>query len=82
MEKKPSERLFQKGVTRNFAKFKRKHLCRNLFFLWCFLVNFDTFVRTPFLQNSTGRLLLIIAALIVTKGVLGNETTVNYDTKN
>ena len=82
LEKKPSERLFQKGVTRNFAKFTRKHLCRNLFFLWSFLVNFETFLRTPFWQNSTGRLLLIIAALIVTKVVLGNETTKKYDTKN
>ena len=48
--------------------------------LWCFLVNFAKFVRTPFLQNSTGRLLLIIAVSIVVKGVLANET-VNYDTK-
>ena len=47
---------------------------------WCFLVNFAKFVRTPFLQNSTGRLLLIIAVSIVVKGVLANET-VNYDTK-
>ena len=47
---------------------------------WCFLVNFAKFVRTPFLQNSTGRLLLIIAVSIVVKGVLTNEK-VNYDTK-
>ena len=30
----------------------------------CFLVNFAKFVRTPFLQNRTGRLLLIIAVSI------------------
>ena len=47
---------------------------------WCFLVNFAKFERTPFLQNSTGRLLLIIAVSIVVKGVLANKT-VNYDTK-
>ena len=47
---------------------------------WCFLVNFAKFVRTTFLQNSTGQLLLIIAVSIVVKGVLANET-VNYDTK-
>ena len=47
---------------------------------WCFLVNFAEFVRTPFLQNNTGRLILIIAVLIVAKEVLANET-VNYDTK-
>ena len=47
---------------------------------WCFFVNFVKFVGTLFLQNSTGRLLVIIAASIVAKGVLANET-VNYDTK-
>ena len=49
-------------------------------FLWCFLVNFSKFVRRPFFQNSTGRVLLIIAISIVTKEVLAKET-VNYDTK-
>ena len=49
-------------------------------FFWCFPVNFAKFVRTPFLQNSTGRLSLIIEVSIVVKGVLANET-VNYDTK-
>ena len=49
-------------------------------FFWCFLMNFAKFVTAPFLQNSTGRLLLIIAVSIVVKGVLANET-VNYDTK-
>ena len=43
-------------------------------------MNFVEFVRTPFLQNSTGRLLLIAAVSIVAKGVLVNET-VNYDTQ-
>ena len=33
-----------------------------------FFVNFAKFVRTPFLQNTTGRLLLIIAVSIVVKG--------------
>ena len=47
---------------------------------WCFLVNFAEFVRTPFLQNNTGRLILIIAVLIVAKEVLANKT-VNYDTQ-
>ena len=36
--------------------------------------------RSTFLQNTTGRLLLIIAVSIVVKGELTNET-VNYDTK-
>ena len=43
-------------------------------------MNFAKFVRTPFLQNSTGRLLLITAVPIVAKGVLANET-VDYDRK-
>ena len=61
-------------VLRNFAKFSGKHLCRSLFVnkatgqpatllkkrLWhkCFPVNFAKFLRTPFLQNTSGRLLL------------------------
>ena len=45
-------------------------------------MNFAKFVRTPFLQNTTRRLLLIIAVSIVLamKGELATET-VNYDTK-
>ena len=39
-----------------------------------------TCLRTHFLQNTTGRLLLIIAASIALKEELTNET-VNYDTK-
>ena len=33
MQKQPSEGFFKKCVVRNFAEFKRKHLCRNPFFL-------------------------------------------------
>ena len=32
MQKQPSERFFKKGAMRNFVKFTRKQLCRNLFF--------------------------------------------------
>ena len=65
----------RKGVLRNFAKFKGKHLCQSLYFnkvanlrpatllkqrLWhrCFPVNSAKFLRTPFLQNTSGRQLL------------------------
>ena len=58
----------KKGVLRNFAKLAGKHLRQRLFFrkslltksLWhrCFPWNFDKFLRTPFLQNTSGRLLL------------------------
>ena len=46
----------------------------------CFLVSFVKFVRAPFLQNTTGRVFLIIAVSVVAKGVLANGA-VNYDTK-
>ena len=77
MVKKPSEAFLKKDVLRNFAKFTRK-LSESL--LWNFLVNFAKFVRTPFLQNSIGQLLLIIVVSVVVKGALANET-VNYDIK-
>ena len=64
----------RKGVLRNFAKFTGKHLCQSLFFNknagrtatllkkspWhrCFPVNFAKFLRKPYLQNTSGRLLL------------------------
>ena len=62
----------RKDVLRNFAKFTGKHLCQGLLMsgpkacsfikkrLWhrCFPVNFAKFLRTPFLQNTSGRLLL------------------------
>ena len=64
----------KKGALRNFAKLTGKHLCQRLFFnrvagrlaillkksLWhrYFPVNFTKFLRTPFLQNTSGRLLL------------------------
>ena len=62
-----------KSVLKNFAKFTGKHLCQSLCFnkvvfcffllkmrLWrrCFPVNFAKFLRSPFLQNTSGQLLL------------------------
>ena len=55
----------KKGVIPNFAKFAGKHPCQvslltKSFFkkkrLWhrCFPVNFAKFVKTPFLQNTSG----------------------------
>ena len=46
--------FYKEGVLRNFARFTGKHLCQRLFF---------NKVRpaTPFLQNTSGRLLLFIA---------------------
>ena len=57
--------LVKISVLKNFTKFTGKHLCRSLFFNKvagirhrCFPVNFAKFVRTPFLQNTSGLLLL------------------------
>ena len=63
MQKQGSEGFFKKDFMRNFVEFTRKHLKTPLF--WCFLMNFAKSVRTPFLQNNTRRLLLIIAVSIV-----------------
>ena len=43
-------------------------------------MNFTEFARRPFLQNTTGRMLLITAVSTVVKRELASET-VNYDTK-
>ena len=68
----------KKDVLRNFGKFTGKHLCQSRYFnkvaglrplskqrLWhsCFPVNFAVFLRTPFQQNTSGRLLLLSAKL-------------------
>ena len=54
----------KKRVLRNFTKFRRKHLCQSLFFNKlaglrhrCFPVHFAKFLRTPFLRNTSVRLL-------------------------
>ena len=66
-----------KGVSRNFTKFTGKHLCQSPYLnkvaaanlwkkrLWhkCFPVNFVKFPTAPFLQNTSGRLLLSIISL-------------------
>ena len=55
----------KKDVRRNFAKFTGKRLCQSLFLNkvaglrhGCFPVNFGKFLRTSFLQNTSGELLL------------------------
>ena len=54
----------KKGVFRNFTKFIGKHLCQRLFFN---KVAGAACLRTPFLQNTSGRLLL---GILVSKDVL------------
>ena len=66
-QRQPLELFYKKDLT----KFTGKHLCWGLFFnkvsgvrpkkrlqYECFLVNFTKFLRTPFLQNTSARLLL------------------------
>ena len=48
----------RKGILRNFAKFIGKRPCQSFFFRHgYFPVNFEKFLRTPFSQNTSGRLL-------------------------
>ena len=69
----------KKGVRRNFAKFTGKHLCQGPFLMKlqypvtllkkrlqhrCFPVNFANFLRTPFSQNTSGRLLLVFGGML------------------
>ena len=70
----------RKGILRNFAKFTGKHLYQSLFQegcgpeacnfikkrVWhrCFPVNCAKFLRTPFLQNNSGRLLQHLATVL------------------
>ena len=65
IQKQPSEGFFKRGVMRNYAG-SQENICNGISF-WCFPVNFAKFSRTPFLQNSSERLLLIIAVSIVAK---------------
>ena len=68
-KKQPPEVFYENGVLKNFVKFTWKHLCRSLkpatllkkrLRLSYFPVNFTKFLRTPFLQNTSRRLLLWI----------------------
>ena len=70
IQKQPPEVLCEKGLLRNFVEFIEKHMYRVPFLIklqalkkrpWyrCFPVNFAKFLRTSFLHNTSGRLLLI-----------------------
>ena len=51
VQKQLKELFCRKPVVRNFTKSTGKHLCQSPL---CFLVNFAKFVRTLFLQNTSG----------------------------
>ena len=71
LQKQPPEVFYKKVILKNFTKFTGKqHLCQSLLLNKvaglrpkrlchrCFPVNFAKFLRTPFLQNTFGQLLL------------------------
>ena len=63
LQKQPTEVLYKKGVLWNFVKFiglRPANLLKKRLWHRCFPVNFTKFLRTPFLQNTSGRLLLFI----------------------
>ena len=70
----------------NSSEFTRKYLLnyvaslKTRFQRRFFPVNFAKLVRSPFLQNTTGRLVLIITVPTTVMAKLGNEI-VNQDTK-
>ena len=49
-EEQPSEVFRKKGVLRNFAKFRGKHLCQSLFFNKA--AGLAKFLRAPFLTSA------------------------------
>ena len=68
--------FIKRGVIKNFAKFTGKHLCQSLFFkkkgFWhrCFPIKFAKFLGTPFLHNTSGRLLLQVSEYDFASGLL------------
>ena len=76
------ELLCRKGILRDFAKFIGKHLCQSLLGfrpapllkrkLWhrCFLVNVSKFMRTSFLQKTSGGFFWICNQLFDSNGNL------------
>ena len=83
----------KKGVLRNFTKFTGKHLRQSPFFnkvgsskatllktrLWhrCFPLNFTEFLRTPFVQNTFGWLLLTVPRKYVNTFKARSQTSIN-----
>ena len=87
-QKQPPEVFYKKDAYQNFVKYTQKHLYQSFFFikvgglrsatllkrLWhkCFPVNFVKFSKKPFLENTSGRLLLdfhCFTKLCITNGI-------------
>ena len=52
LQKQPPEVFYEKRCSQKFRKIDRNTPAR-----FCFPVNFEKFIRTPFLQNTSGRML-------------------------
>ena len=73
-QKQPPEVFYKKAVLKSFTTFTEKHMCWSLFLIICrqksckfikkrlqhrcFPDNIEKFLRTPFLQSTSGHLLL------------------------
>ena len=74
-----SEVFCEKCVLESFAKFTEKLLCWSIFISgdftkkwlqhWSVLGNFVNFLRTPFFENTWGRLLLIVDFFLEVSGI-------------
>ena len=79
----------KKSVLKHFVKITEKQLCQGFFFnkvagkrLWnrCFPVNLAKFLRAPFLQNTSWRLLLAFAKSLPIKSYIEiNCKNVKYE---
>ena len=76
----------KKDVLKSFTKFGGKHLCQSLFFdkvvdcrlwHWRFPANFEKFLRTPFLQNTSSGCFCIVLMLISYSLFYGTNFTNN-----
>ena len=66
-----TQMFFKTGIFKNFVKFTGKYVCLSLFLInfikkrlrhSCFPVNFGKFLRTSFLQKTSGRLYVPISS--------------------
>ena len=87
VQKQPSEVFYKKGSYERSRKIHRKHLYQRFSFnkvavlrtakkrIWhrCFPVNLGQFLRTPFLQNTSGRLLRPVCKIVWIKPCLSDQ---------
>ena len=72
-QKQLPEMFYKESVLSSLSKFTGKDLCQSFLFK-CFPVNFERFSRTPFSQNTSGRLLLKYCSPIFLSLKMNQET--------